>query len=105
MLFIRTRRKEAAWEVVDSESVDPVPMYYDDEGETKHKLCQSFTYVLANIDLDIRRVGDVDACATYIFELRQLPKRDHMRNAVLFAREQLMQSAMLERYNVLLLER
>ena len=34
MLFtIRTRRKEAAaWEVVDSESVDPVPTYYDDEG-------------------------------------------------------------------------
>lgn len=35
MLFtIRTRRKEAAWEVVDSETVDPVPMYYDDEGKT-----------------------------------------------------------------------
>lgn len=33
MLFsIRTRRKEIPWEVVDSKAVDPVPMYYDDEG-------------------------------------------------------------------------
>ncbi|KAF7982067.1 hypothetical protein HWV62_30360 [Athelia sp. TMB] len=88
MLFtIRTRRKEAApWEVVDSESVDPVPTYYDDE------------------DLDVSRVGDADVSATYMFELRQLPKQDHMRNAVFFAREQLMQRVLLQQYNVLLLE-
>lgn len=28
------RRKETPWEVVASRSVDPVPMYYEDEGET-----------------------------------------------------------------------
>lgn len=34
MLFsIRGTRKVAAWEVVDSEMVEPVPMYYDDEGK------------------------------------------------------------------------
>ena len=27
------RRKEIPWEVVDSRNVDPVPMYYEDEGE------------------------------------------------------------------------
>lgn len=43
--------------------------------------------------------------ATYMFELRQLPKQDHMRNAVFFAREQLMQRVLLHQYNVLLLER
>jgi hypothetical protein len=37
MLFsIRTRRKETPWEVVDSKAVEPVPMYYDDEGTFNH---------------------------------------------------------------------
>ena len=27
------RRKEMPWEVVDTRNVDPVPMYYEDEGE------------------------------------------------------------------------
>lgn len=69
----------------------------------EHPLADS--YVRFDLDLDIRRVSDADTSATYIFELRQLPKRDHMRNAVLFSREQLLQSAMLNQYNVLLLER
>lgn len=32
VFLIRTRRKDVPWEVVDSKAVDPVPMYYEDEG-------------------------------------------------------------------------
>lgn len=34
MLF-HFRRKEIPWEVVDSRAVEPVPMYYDDEGDER----------------------------------------------------------------------
>jgi len=87
MLFsIRTRRKDTPWEVVDSKAVEPVPMYYDDE------------------DLDIVRVGETDKCGTYVFEVKHLPKDYHLRNAVFFAREQLLQEAAKTDFNVLLLE-
>ncbi|KIM84562.1 hypothetical protein PILCRDRAFT_387780 [Piloderma croceum F 1598] len=87
MLFsIRTGRKETPWEVVDSKAVEPVPMYYDDE------------------DLDIVRVGETDKCGTYVFEVKHFPKDCHLRNAVFFAREQLLQEAAKTDFNVLLLE-
>lgn len=60
---------------------------------------------MLDLDLDIARVADTDMCGTYIFEARHLPKDNHMRNAVFFAREQLLQSAILKGCNVLLLER
>jgi len=84
MLF---RRREAAWEVVDSRNVDPVPMYYEDE------------------DLDLDVVKDSNVRRTYVVEI----KRDAMKNNVLprtvvFAREQLLQEVNKNGYNILLLE-
>lgn len=87
MLFpFRTRRKETPWEVVDSKAVEPVPMYYDDE------------------DLDVVHVGDTDTCGTYVFEVKHFPKDTQLRNAVFFAREQLLQETLKKNFNVLLLE-
>jgi len=88
MLFLfQTRRKETPWEVVDRKAVDPVPMYYDDDE-----------------DLDVVRVGESDTCGTFVFEVKHLPKGTHLRNAVFFAREQLLQEATKRDFNVLLLE-
>jgi len=109
MLFsIRTRRKETPWEVVDSKAVEPVPMYYDDEG-TFSPLPLAFSFLTdtlsSYLDLDIVRVGETDKCGTYVFEVKHFPKDGHLRNAVFFAREQLLQEAAKTDFNVLLLER
>jgi len=107
MLFsIRTRRKETPWEVVDSKAVEPVPMYYDDEGTLSARTFSILLILLsAYLDLDIVRVGDTDKCGTYVFEVKHFPKDGQLRNAVFFAREQLLQEAAKKDFNVLLLER
>jgi hypothetical protein len=107
MLFsIRTRRKDTPWEVVDSKAVEPVPMYYDDEGTFSPLPPSILNESLSSYpDLDIVRVGETDKCGTYVFEVKHLPKDYHLRNAVFFAREQLLQEAAKTDFNVLLLER
>ncbi|RDB28516.1 hypothetical protein Hypma_015282 [Hypsizygus marmoreus] len=80
------RRKETPWEVVDSRSVEPVPMYYEDE------------------DLDIAVVGEADTRGTYVFEVNPAKKPLELRDAVVFARQQLLQEVIKKGYNVLLLE-
>lgn len=32
IIMFNLRRKEIPWEVVDSEIVEPIPVYYDEEG-------------------------------------------------------------------------
>jgi len=61
-------------------------MYYDDE------------------DLYIVSVGEADTVGTYVFELKQLQTTVQFRNAVLFARQQLLQVILQKGFNVLLLE-
>ncbi|KIM48437.1 hypothetical protein M413DRAFT_440169 [Hebeloma cylindrosporum] len=81
------RRKETPWEVVDSRSVDPVPMYYEDE------------------DLDLVSVKDTNVRRTYVLELkRDARQQNDLRNAVVFAREQLLKEITKSGYNALLLE-
>jgi len=84
-MFLKFRRKEIPWEVVDSHAVEPVPMYYDDE------------------DLDIVSVGDADTCGTYVFDVKRVGNPD-LRHAVVFARQQLLDEVSKKGYNVLLLE-
>lgn len=62
------------------------------------------TYVF-RVDLDIVRVGDMDTRGTYVFEVKHFPKGDQFRNAVFFARQQLLQAVAKKNFNVLLLER
>ncbi|TFK41403.1 hypothetical protein BDQ12DRAFT_679408 [Crucibulum laeve] len=80
------RRKEVPWEVVESKAVDPVPMYYDDE------------------ELDIVAVGEDDIRKSLVFDIKHVPRTNDVRNAVVFARDQLMQGVVKAGYSTLLLE-
>ncbi|KII93443.1 hypothetical protein PLICRDRAFT_101565 [Plicaturopsis crispa FD-325 SS-3] len=83
------RRGETPWEVVESKSVEPVPVYYNENDEE---------------ELDIVRVCDTDTCGTYVFDLKSLPRGNEFSNALLFARQQLMHEIEKKGYNVLVLE-
>ncbi|KAH7921142.1 hypothetical protein BV22DRAFT_1038978, partial [Leucogyrophana mollusca] len=55
-------------------------------------------------DFDVLRVKDTDTCGTYIFDCVKHPKGAQYVNAVLFARQQLLQEIAKKNYNTLLLE-
>ncbi|KAF8168334.1 hypothetical protein B0H34DRAFT_56242 [Crassisporium funariophilum] len=81
------RRKETPWEVVDSRSVDPVPMYYDEE------------------DLEVVAIKDSNIRRTYVLQVKTDTRQSQdLPHAVMFAREQLLQEAKKNGYNILLLE-
>ncbi|KAF9456149.1 hypothetical protein BDZ94DRAFT_438576 [Collybia nuda] len=80
------RRRETPWEVVDSKSVEPVPMYYGDD------------------DLDITIVGEVDVRGTYVFNVNRMRGIINTQDAVIFARQQLLTEVVKKGYNTLLLE-
>ncbi|KAJ6574870.1 hypothetical protein B0H19DRAFT_1254514 [Mycena capillaripes] len=86
MLF-NFRRKEIPWEVVDSKAIEPVPTYYDEDK-----------------DLDIVSVGEADTCGTYVFHVDHLKNAADLRNAVVFARQQLLQEVAKKGFNALLSE-
>ncbi|KAF9036460.1 hypothetical protein BDZ89DRAFT_1011338 [Hymenopellis radicata] len=86
MLFKFRRQWEAPWEVVDSKTVSPVCMYYDDEDT-----------------LDIVAVSDTDTRGTYVFDVKNL-NRTALRNAVVFSRQQLIQEIEKKDFNILMLE-
>jgi len=86
MLF-HFRRKEVPWEVVDSKAIEPVSNYYDEDKE-----------------LDIVSVGQADTCGTYVFHVEQLNNVATLRNAVVFAREQVLKTVAKKGFNVLLSE-
>ncbi|KAJ7139892.1 hypothetical protein C8R44DRAFT_828266 [Mycena epipterygia] len=86
MLF-KFRRKEVPWEVVGSKAIEPVPTYYDEDK-----------------DVDIVAVGNADMCGTYVFHVEQLKNAADLRNAVVFARQQLLQAVNKKGFNVLLSE-
>lgn len=108
MLFsIRTRRA-IPWEVVDSKSVDPVPMYYDEDLESGFELYRPILLQLTNVDLselDILHIGNADTCGTYVFDVKHFPKDFQFRNAVFFARQRLIEEIEKNGFNILLLER
>jgi len=83
------RRKETPWEVVDSRSVDPVYMYYEDDSE----------------DLQIISINDTNLSRTYLLDIKHdRPQTADLRKAVIFAREQLLQEAKKNGYNIFWLE-
>lgn len=103
MLFLR--RKEIPWEVVDSREVDPVPTYYEDDGTPPSILlgCMADT---DPIDLEISAVSEADSSRTYVFEVNT-PKGKIIptRNAIIFARQQLLDQVFLQGFNIFLYER
>ncbi|KAH9487153.1 hypothetical protein JR316_0001222 [Psilocybe cubensis] len=84
MLF---RRKEIAWEVVDSKSIQPVPMFYEDE------------------DLEVVSIKETNVRRTYVLDVkRDARESNQLLRALMFAREQLQQEIKRNGYNVLLSE-
>jgi len=100
------RRKEMPWEVVDTRSVDPVPMYYEDEGERETSMNSISALISSFVDLDLVSVKENNVRRTYVLEVkRDARQHNDLHNAVVFAREQLFKEVKKNGYNTLLLER
>ncbi|KAK2462090.1 hypothetical protein APHAL10511_006553 [Amanita phalloides] len=85
MLF-KCRRQETPWEVVESYSVDPVPMFEDDN------------------DLDVKVISKSLLGRTYTFDLRTRRSTKDITDALMFARRQFIEDIKQTEYNVLLCE-
>ena len=101
------RRKEIPWEVVDIRSVDPVYMYYDDNSEGKPRRYKTMTQVDPSpTDFQIIAIKDTNITRTYLLDVKNDTRQStDLHNAVIFAREQLLQEAEKSGYNILWLER
>ncbi|KAL4069382.1 hypothetical protein J3A83DRAFT_3544800 [Scleroderma citrinum] len=89
MKWFRRRYHEAPWEVVGCKTIVPVFMFDSEEDD----------------ELEFVYAQEVDTCRRYIFEFtNHTPSGIHCANAVLFARQQLLQQVAKEGFNVLLLE-
>jgi hypothetical protein len=105
-MICRFRRSEVPWEVVESKSVDPVPVYYEDDGVFKVLFpCLGVRAECVALDLDILSVGRADTSGTYIFDMKDTQRSRDLRKAVLFARQQLLQVNAKQGFNLLVLER
>ena len=109
MLFRRRRREPAtSWEVVEYKIVEPVPVCdEDDEGESRTRtihvppwLVTDGRYFLCP-DLDIVIVAEEDMTRSFIFDFT---KTAQAPNAVVFARQLLLQEIAKRQYNMLLTE-
>ncbi|KAG7099455.1 hypothetical protein E1B28_001306 [Marasmius oreades] len=82
------RPKESAWEVVKRRSVEPVLMYHGDE------------------DLNIMKIQDRNIHRSFVFEVssNSAKLRSVTRNAIIFARQQLLSEFSQKGYNTLMLE-
>jgi hypothetical protein len=104
MLF-NFRRKEVPWEVVSNKTIEPVAMYYDEDKGMRAPMPNPSQVLMQRVDLDIVSVGDTNTCGTYVFNVKQLKNAADLRNAVVFARQQLLQEVGKRGFNVLLSER
>ncbi|KAL0575126.1 hypothetical protein V5O48_006830 [Marasmius crinis-equi] len=87
-MIFKLRPKNSPWEVVGRRSVNPVAAYHEDEEE----------------DLDIMSVRDSDIDRTYVFEVKRSKLHSVARNAILFARQQVLLEISKMGYNDLILE-
>ncbi|TBU49733.1 hypothetical protein BD309DRAFT_758074 [Dichomitus squalens] len=78
-------RNVQPWEVVDQQAVDAVPIFTEEEQE----------------DLNVVKVYDATMSGVYDFELK---KASNLKDAVVFARQTLMEDAAEKGYNVFLTE-
>ena len=109
MLFRRPRRRDSdeAWEVVDSQSVEAVPMIY--EGMRCIVPCRIGRGTdRDSSDVDIQDVADADIVGTYLFEVdpqTRRSRRESFEKAIIFARRELLRETEKRGFNMLLHER
>jgi len=83
-MFFHPTRKNVPWEVINYRVVEPVSVCEEDEE-----------------DLDISRVAEEDMSRTFVFDITE---KGHFRNAIVFARQLLIQDMIRANYNMLLTE-
>lgn len=75
----------------------------------KTKVCHpvEINHTIAHylLDLDVVAIGERDIHGTYIFDVAHSERSKDLRNAVMFARQQLLQEATKNGHNILLMER
>jgi hypothetical protein len=98
MLF-RKSKKNVPWEVVGSTIVEPVPMH-DEEG-VYFEFCIVLLCHDHRLDLDILYMANEDMIRTYSFDIT---KSKHFRNAIVFAKQTMLQDLARTHYNILLTE-
>ncbi|KAK7058262.1 hypothetical protein VNI00_001893 [Paramarasmius palmivorus] len=86
--MFKLRPKDTPWEVVGMRSVQPVSMYHEAELE----------------DLNVVQVSSRDMSRTYVFDVRRSQIHNVKKQAMEFARKQLLLEASKHGYNVLILE-
>ncbi|KAI0314986.1 hypothetical protein OF83DRAFT_1164985 [Amylostereum chailletii] len=74
------KKPEAPWEVVDSKSVEPVPLWDDED------------------DLDIIYIHDTDIVRNYVFDVRA---QKDIQRSLIFAQQQMLHEVRSKGYNVL----
>lgn len=93
-------KKEVPWEVVGSTVVEPVPMHEDEDGA--YLECSVIVHCSDHPpDLDISHIANEDMIRTYSFDIT---KSKHFRNAIVFARQMMLQDLARTSYNMLLTE-
>lgn len=105
------RRQEIPWEVVASRAIDTTPTYCEEELEdgksrftmlsARHPLPTPHSFS----DLDIVAVSEVNTSQKYVFDIKSMSNTSAVSNAVVFARQQLLQQASKYGYNIFLQER
>jgi hypothetical protein len=93
------KKKEKPWEVVDSKSVEPVPLFDEEDGACILVLPQSAGgLTLCIADVDIIYVHETRVVRNYVFDVR---KDKDLENSLLFAQQQFVEEVQRKGYNAL----
>jgi hypothetical protein len=93
------KRHEKPWEVVDSKSVEPVPLFDEEDGAC------AISYIIwprasdsCVADIDIIYVHETRVVRTFVFDVR---KDEDLENSLLFAQQQFLEQVERRGYNAL----
>jgi hypothetical protein len=97
------KRKEKPWEVVDSKSVEPVPIFDEDDGACTLLLAQRRAgrpqpLTLCIADVDIIYVHETRVVRDFVFDVQ---KDKDLENSLLFAQQQFVEEVQRKGYNAL----
>ncbi len=91
------KRHEKPWEVVDSKTVEPVPLFDEDDGAYAMPIRRTASYSCIT-DIDIIYVHETRVVRTFVFDVR---KDKDLENSLLFARQQFFEEVRRKGYNAL----
>jgi hypothetical protein len=92
------KKHEKPWEVVDSKTVEPVPLYDEEDGAYAILLRRAASYSTNLPDIDIIYVHETRVVRTFVFDVR---KDKDLENSLLFAQQQFFEEVRRKGYNAL----